>query len=79
MVKAFVDLHRTPEDQRIACIGEAAASGQIIGVALEKNEREKHERYIRKITERFPTVVLLDRHDGPVAGVITLRFGPRPS
>lgn len=79
MVKAIVDLHRTPEDQRIACIGEAAAGGQIIGVALEKNEREKIARYIRKITERFPTVRYIDRSDGPVAGVVTLRFGPRPS
>ncbi len=77
--KLAADLHRLPEDERIRLIGEAAASGQIVGVMLEKDEPEKIERYVRKINKRFPTVTLLDRKDGPVSSVVTLRFGPKPS
>ena len=77
--KLAADLHRLPEDERIRLIGEAAASGQIVGVLLEKDEPEKIERYIRKIKQRFPTVTLLDRTDGPTPSVVTLRFGPKPS
>ena len=76
--KIAADLHRLPEDERIRLIGESAASGQIVGVMLEKDEPEKIERYVRKIKQRFPTVTLLDRTEF-TPSVVTLRFGPKPS
>ena len=75
----WVDLAGKEEDKRIQIIGETAAAGRIAGVCLEKDMAEKIERYVRKITERYPTVVEISRVDGPVDGVITLKFGPRPS
>ncbi|HEX5461859.1 MAG TPA: hypothetical protein VFX20_17985 [Steroidobacteraceae bacterium] len=75
----WADLAGKDEDRRIQIIGETAAAGRIVGVCLEKDQAEKIARYVRKITERYPTVVELSRVDGPVENVITLRFGPRPS
>lgn len=74
----WADLAGKDEDRRIQIIGETAAAGRIVGVCLER-EAQKIERYVRKITERYPTVVELSRTDGPVEGVITIKFGPRPS
>lgn len=73
----FADLHNMHEDDRIELIGEVAASGRVVGVFLEKNEPEKIARYIKKVTERFPHVVLLDQMDGPTKSAVTLRFGSR--
>lgn len=74
----WADLAGKDEDTRIRIIGETAAAGKIVGVCLEKDRPEKVERYVRKITERYPTVVELSRVDGPIAGVITIKFGPKP-
>lgn len=75
----WADLAEKDEDTRIRIIGETAAAGKVVGVCLERDLPEKVARYVRKITERYPTVVELSRSDGPVEGVITIKFGPRPS
>lgn len=75
----WADLAGKDEDRRIQIIGETATAGRIVGVCLEKDLTDKVERYVRKITERYPTVVELSRTEDPVEGVITVRFGPRPS
>lgn len=71
----FSDLHCLEEDARVRVIGEKAAAGKLVGVLLD-NDEKKIARYIKKLTERHPTVALIDRHPGPTTGVVILRFGP---
>lgn len=71
----FADLHRLQEDDRIREIGEKAAAGNLVGVLVDDQEK-KIARYIKKVTERYPTVKLIDRQPGPTRGIVTLRFGP---
>jgi hypothetical protein len=75
----FADLHEMPEDQRIDLIGLAASKGKVIGVLLERHEPAKVERYIRKVTERYPNVIVIERVNGPTAKVVTIKFGPKHS
>lgn len=75
--EAFVDLHRLSEDERIAHIGHMVTEhGKTVGVCVD-DINSKVDRYIKKVLGRFPGVALLDRVKGPVAGVVTLRFGPQ--
>lgn len=71
----YQDLHKLPEDDRITLIGERATKGERIAVLLERDEPEKIDRYIRKVTERFPHVRLIAKGPGPVPSVIALQFG----
>jgi hypothetical protein len=73
-MKPFLDLHRTEEDQRIKIIGQAAMSGKSVGVLID-DEEDKIARYIKKVTEQFPGVKLVERMKGPAPGVVTLKFG----
>jgi hypothetical protein len=77
-VTHYADLFELSEDSRIETIGRAASSGQSVGVLLERNEPEKIERYIRKVTERYPGVAVLKRFDGPTPLVVTIQFGRKP-
>lgn len=75
--EAFVDLHRLTEDQRIEHIAHTVVEhGKTVGVCVD-DVPGKADRYVRKMKERHPTVALLDRFNGPVAGVVTLKFGPQ--
>lgn len=74
----FADLYELTEDERIAVIGRAATGGQSVGVCLEKDEPAKIERYIEKVTKRYPEVAVLSRIDGPVPSVVTIKFGRKP-
>lgn len=73
----YRDIHGLPEDERIEAIGSRAARGFVVGVVLERDEPEKIERYIRKVTDRFPSVTMLKRIEGPTPLVITLQFAKR--
>jgi malic enzyme len=78
MKPVMVDLHEIEEDQRIQMIGKSVGQRLTIGVMLESDEPEKIERYIEKITTRFPTVELKDRRVGyPDASLTMLKFGPK--
>lgn len=70
----FYDLHSVAEDNRIAAIGEAAKRS-LVGVMLERDEPAKVTRYIRKVTERFPGVRLIDQTDGLVAALLEIAKG----
>lgn len=76
MAKTAYDLAALSEDNRIDLVGEAAA-GAIVGVILEREDSAKIERYIAKVTGRYPRVRLIDRVDGPTSLAVTLRFGPK--
>lgn len=75
----FVDLHSQDEDKRIQMIGQAVMTHRkLVGFVVEA-EAGKGARYIKKLKERFPGIVVLDRRDGPVAGCETIRVAPPPS
>ena len=50
----FADLHSLTEDQRIDLVGRCVMMGQTTGFLVEDDE--KADRYIKKLTERFPGV-----------------------
>jgi hypothetical protein len=72
-----VDLHTLKEDERIQAIGNAAMTGQVVGVIIEKKLPQKIARYKAKLLERFPSVELVSETDGPTKATVTLRFGKR--
>jgi hypothetical protein len=73
----FADLASLPEDDRIDIIGRTVVEqGKTVAVCID-DQPAKVERYIRKMKERFPTAVVLDQRKGPVAGVVTVKFGPQ--
>ena len=76
-MKGFADLADLPEAERVKIIAETAASGKIVGVVLERDEK-KIKRYIEKIT-RDPNVVLVERGKGLTKDTVLLRFGPNPN
>jgi len=68
------------ERARIQMIGDTAAAGHVVGVAMDRNDEAKIVRYIEWITRDFPTVRVIDRTDGGAAlGVVIVRFGPKPN
>lgn len=81
----FADLADMPEDERIAIIGRTVVDqqktvGVCVDATLTKGSSEtKADRYKRKLTERFPGLVILSTEAGPVKGVVTIRVGPKPS
>jgi len=75
--EAFVDLHALSEDERIQMIGHTVvAHGKTVGVMVD-DLPGKVERYLKKLRERFPTVVVLSQTKGPVDGVVTIKVGPQ--
>jgi hypothetical protein len=76
-VTQFQDLYSLPEDDRIRLIGHYVVDhGQTVGVMLD-DQPEKIERYLKKLKEWFPGVVVLSQKPGPVADVVTIIVGPQ--
>jgi hypothetical protein len=81
-MKGFTDIADFDEDTRIDMIGKAAMSGKqssgekplIIGFVVDNHI--KADRYIKKLREKFPTIRIIDRFDGPVQNTVTVRVGP---
>lgn len=75
----YEEMHHLPEDILIARIGEQAEARPWKVIALiTDDEPGKPERYIKKLTERFPTIMIIDQFKGPVEGCITVRLECRP-
>ncbi len=71
--KAFIDLHRLPEDERIIVIGEYCLLHPSEKVAVPTDDEPgKPERYKRKIEEKFPQLKV-EIAGRLVKGVILLR------
>lgn len=68
----YIDCHALSEEQRIALIGTAAVSGQIVNFIVEDNE--KADRYVAQLVLRFP-VKILERFAGP-AHTVCVKVGP---
>lgn len=74
-MKGYSDLASLPENERIRIIGEFAQAGNIVGAAIE-DDAEKIDRYIGKVTKRFPGVRHVSTDPGIVPGTVLVRFGP---
>lgn len=74
----MVDLHNLSEDDRIDVIGKIVEQDKTVAIMVD-DEPGKPQRYISKVIERYPNVMVLDRVAGPVKGVTTIKFGKRPS
>lgn len=74
----FIDLADLPEDKRIDMIGHRAVDHrETVGfmVDVENGSHAKGDRYIEKLTERFPSITVMWRGDGPVDNVETIKVG----
>lgn len=79
MAPKFADVADLPEDDRIRLIGEYCQKnpGKLVGVVTDA-EPGKLDRYVAKLTARFPKVREVDRFDGPTAGSVTARVTADP-
>jgi hypothetical protein len=75
----YADLGDYEEDKRIAIIGKLVTETGKTAAIITDDEPGKPERYIKKITERFPLVMVLDQFKGPVAKSVTIKVGRKPT
>jgi hypothetical protein len=70
---AFADIADMPEDDRIGVIGkEAMRYGGLVAFCTD-SEPGKADRYVRKLLSRFPELEEIDRFNGPVDGLVTVK------
>lgn len=77
--KAFLDMHRLPEDERIVIIGEYALANpsEKLAVCVD-DEPDKPERYKRKIETKYPQLQVEIVGKGPTPGVVTIKVSHPP-
>lgn len=68
----YQDLGDSPEDVRIAKIGEAAETGATVAFVTD-SDPGKADRYVQKLLTRFPALEVIGRFDGPVAGTVSVK------
>ena len=72
----YLDLGDFEEDQRIETIGRTVLEQHKTVAFVTDADPGKADRYIRKLTERFPGLRVLGRFDGPVPDTVTIQVGP---
>ena len=73
----FKDIADEPEDERIRQIGEKTMRQRKKTVAfITDDEPGKADRYIKKLTERFPGLRVVSRGPGPVAKTVFVKVAP---
>lgn len=73
----YIDIADAEEDKRINLIGKAVTESRKTVAFMTDDIPGKAERYIKKLTERFPELEIMDTFKGPVKGVVTIRCKPR--
>lgn len=73
---AFADIADVDEDKRIDIIGRTVMESQRTVAFVTDSDPGKADRYIKKLQERFPGIVVVERFDGPVANAVTVKVGP---
>jgi hypothetical protein len=76
MTAKYADLADLPEDTRIDIIGRAVTLERKNVAFVVDSTPGKVERYITKLLNKYPTIVILAQFDGPVAGSVTVKVGP---
>lgn len=77
--KGYADLGDMKEDQRIDVIGKSIMAmevGRTIAFVTD-SEPGKADRYIRKLTTKFPSIEVVSRFDGPVKDSVTVKIRRR--
>lgn len=74
----FYDLARLPEDDRINMIGSIAETA-VVGCMVDADDPVKRQRYIDKISKRFPKVRLISKTENGSGKLTILKFGPNPN
>lgn len=74
-VPAYLDLGDMDEERRIDMIGQAAAAGNVVAFVTDADPG-KADRYVKKLLGRFPTLRVVERFAGPVAGTVTVKVAP---
>jgi hypothetical protein len=73
----YEDLADRDEDARIDRIGWAVMNEhKTVAFMTDSDPPDKADRYIRKLTERFPGIRVISRGAGPVADVVYVKMGP---
>lgn len=72
----FMDVGDLEEDKRIDMIVHQARDHKKVVAFITDDIPDKPERYIRKIKEKYPEVVVFDRFKGPVENTVTIKVGP---
>ncbi len=77
-IKVYADIADFEEDSRIQIVGETVMrSGKTVGVCVDKEPDDaKALRYRKKLTERFPGIVLSDPFDGPTPETTAFTAAP---
>jgi len=68
--KFYADLHKLAEDDRIALIGEYVMQHDDIVSIVTDSDHGKADRYVEKLTTRFPYIEVYERGDGPIAKAV---------
>lgn len=66
----YADLARLSEDDRIDLIGRHCLDTDEAVAILTDSDAGKADRYIEKLTTRFPGVEIVERGDGPVKDTV---------
>jgi hypothetical protein len=72
----YADLGDIQEDDRIELIGRAVTDNRATVAFIVEAGSGKAERYIQKLTAKFPSVRVLGQFAGPVPNTTTVRVGP---
>lgn len=76
-MKGYADLSPLSEGKRIETIGDAAMRlRKTVGFVVDTDAIA--DRYIAKLKEKFPGIVILAKLNGPVKNVVTVKVGPPP-
>ncbi|MGC2234290.1 MAG: hypothetical protein WBA09_22505 [Candidatus Acidiferrum sp.] len=73
---AFVDIADEDEDRRIEMIGHQVMAHKRVVSFITDDEKDKAERYIRKLEEKFPGIRVIERGRGPVDKTVWVKVGP---
>lgn len=80
--QGYSDLSALTEDERISVIGRVVdanrqITGFTVGVAME-DDKKKIDKYVRKLLDRFPELVVRSKEKGLVPNTVLLRVGAKP-
>lgn len=74
--QGFADLADLDEDRRIEIIGEAVMQSRTTVAVCVDAIPGKADRYIQKLTERFPGIRIVGRFPGPPNGIDVIQVAP---
>lgn len=73
----YVDLYSLEEDDRINQIGRVVVEQGKTAAFITDDDPGKVERYISKLTERFPGLEVIGKFPGLVPNTVLVKVGPK--